>query len=199
MTGPDGEKARGWWTVTAVDPPHRLEFDDGFASEDGEPDPALGATHGVVTFEAVDGGTRMTTVSTFESADQLEQMSAMGMEEGMREAMGQIDGILAEETPDTKGRLSHERLWVVDPMDGTKEFIKRNGEFTVNIALCEAGRPVLGVVAEEDPRIPRAALAAALSESGGTLHIVPGTGPTYSRNLPEVGKAVVRFLQECSS
>jgi uncharacterized protein YndB with AHSA1/START domain len=99
MTGPGGEKARGWWTVTAVDPPHRLEFDDGFASEDGEPDPALGATHGVVTFEAVDGGTRMTTVSTFESADQLEQMSAMGMEEGMREAMGQIDGLLAGAVP----------------------------------------------------------------------------------------------------
>lgn len=95
MTGPDGEKARGWWTVTAVDPPHRLEFDDGFAGEDGEPDPTLGATHGVVTFEALDGRTRMTTVSTFESADQLEQMSAMGMEEGMREAMGQIDALLA--------------------------------------------------------------------------------------------------------
>lgn len=95
MTGPDGEKARGWWTVTAVDPPHRLEFDDGFAGEDGEPDPTFGATHGVVTFEAVDGRTRMTTVSTFESAEQLEQMSAMGMEEGMRQAMGQIDGLLA--------------------------------------------------------------------------------------------------------
>jgi 3'(2'), 5'-bisphosphate nucleotidase len=38
------------------------------------------------------------------------------------------------------------RLWIVDPLDGTKEFIKRLGEFTVNIALVEAGRPVLGVV-----------------------------------------------------
>lgn len=38
------------------------------------------------------------------------------------------------------------RYWLVDPLDGTKEFIKRNGEFTVNIALIEAGRPVLGVV-----------------------------------------------------
>ncbi len=38
------------------------------------------------------------------------------------------------------------RLWVVDPLDGTKEFIKRNGEFTVNIALVEGGAPVLGVV-----------------------------------------------------
>ena len=39
-----------------------------------------------------------------------------------------------------------ERFFVIDALDGTKEFIKRNGEFTVNIALCEQGRPVLGVV-----------------------------------------------------
>lgn len=43
--------------------------------------------------------------------------------------------------PDARGRY-----WLVDPLDGTKEFIKRNGEFTVNIALIEQGRPVLGVV-----------------------------------------------------
>jgi len=36
--------------------------------------------------------------------------------------------------------------WIVDPLDGTKEFIKRNGEFTVNIALCKNGKPVLGVI-----------------------------------------------------
>ncbi len=39
------------------------------------------------------------------------------------------------------------RFWMVDPLDGTKEFVKKNGEFTVNIALIEEGRPVLGVVA----------------------------------------------------
>jgi 3'(2'), 5'-bisphosphate nucleotidase len=38
------------------------------------------------------------------------------------------------------------RFWLVDPLDGTKEFVSRNGEFTVNIALVEDGRPVLGVV-----------------------------------------------------
>ena len=38
------------------------------------------------------------------------------------------------------------RFWLIDPLDGTKEFIKRNGEFTVNIALIENGKPVLGVV-----------------------------------------------------
>jgi 3'(2'), 5'-bisphosphate nucleotidase len=56
------------------------------------------------------------------------------------------DGLLAEETPDTSGRLRHDRLWVVDPMDGTKEFIKRNGEFSVMIGLAIDGRATLGVV-----------------------------------------------------
>lgn len=43
-------------------------------------------------------------------------------------------------------RSGWELLWIVDPLDGTKEFIKRNGEFTVNVALVERGKPILGVV-----------------------------------------------------
>lgn len=43
-------------------------------------------------------------------------------------------------------RQSWRRLWIVDPLDGTKEFIKKNGEFTVNIALVEDGKPILGVI-----------------------------------------------------
>lgn len=43
-------------------------------------------------------------------------------------------------------RRQWQRYWLVDPLDGTKEFIKRNGEFTVNIALIEAGEPILGAV-----------------------------------------------------
>ncbi len=43
-------------------------------------------------------------------------------------------------------RRHWERFWLVDPLDGTKEFLKRNGEFTVNIALIEGTRPVLGVI-----------------------------------------------------
>lgn len=57
--------------------------------------------------------------------------------------------ILSEEGKDIayEGRLDWQQFWLVDPLDGTKEFIKRNGEFTVNIALIESGVPVLGVVA----------------------------------------------------
>jgi 3'(2'), 5'-bisphosphate nucleotidase len=55
--------------------------------------------------------------------------------------------VLAEESV-SAGRIPElgDRFFVVDPLDGTKEFLKRNGEFTVNIALVEGGRPVLGVV-----------------------------------------------------
>lgn len=55
--------------------------------------------------------------------------------------------VLSEEDPPTwEVRQTWGRYWLVDPLDGTKEFIKRNGEFTVNIALIENGKPVLGVV-----------------------------------------------------
>lgn len=56
--------------------------------------------------------------------------------------------ILSEEggIPDYETRQTWQRYWLVDPLDGTKEFINRNGEFTVNIALIEAGKPVLGAV-----------------------------------------------------
>ncbi|HEY0156296.1 MAG TPA: 3'(2'),5'-bisphosphate nucleotidase CysQ [Thermoanaerobaculia bacterium] len=54
--------------------------------------------------------------------------------------------IVSEETFDGSNVPSGEPFWLVDPLDGTKEFLKPSGEFTVNIALIEDGRPVLGVV-----------------------------------------------------
>lgn len=56
--------------------------------------------------------------------------------------------VLSEESAasDIDARRQWRRLWLVDPLDGTREFIKRNGEFTVNVALVEDGVPVLGVV-----------------------------------------------------
>jgi len=56
--------------------------------------------------------------------------------------------ILSEESEKIpyETRKQWTKFWLVDPLDGTKEFIKRNGEFTVNIALIENGKPILGVV-----------------------------------------------------
>jgi len=96
MTGPDGEKARGWWTVVAIDPPRSLAFDDGFSGDDGEQNTSMPVTRLEVTLEATETGTRMTTLSRFSSLEQLEQLLEMGMHEGMRQAMGQMDAILAE-------------------------------------------------------------------------------------------------------
>lgn len=54
--------------------------------------------------------------------------------------------ILSEEVKDDKSRRENEYCFIVDPLDGTKEFVKRNGQFTVNIALAYCQRPVVGVI-----------------------------------------------------
>lgn len=96
MTGPDGEKMHGWWTITSVEAPHSLELDDGFADDDGNPTGELGATHMAVALKAEAEQTRMTLLSTFASLEQLQAMLDMGMEEGLRLAVGQIEALLAE-------------------------------------------------------------------------------------------------------
>jgi len=67
--------------------------------------------------------------------------------DGLTELTPQLP-VLSEESAQTawSARSQWSRYWLVDPLDGTREFVKRNGEFTVNIALIEGHRPVLGVV-----------------------------------------------------
>lgn len=96
MTGPEGEKAHGYWRITAIDAPRQLEFDDGFADDDGEPLADDIPSRAVVTLDATGGKTRMTIVNQFASKEQLNKMLEMGMEEGMREALGQIDALLTK-------------------------------------------------------------------------------------------------------
>ncbi len=95
MTGPDGDTPRGWWRALDVDPPRRLEFENGFADSSGEPDPGMPVTVIRVTIEQhPPTGTRMTGVVTFPSPEAMEKILSMGMEEGMAAAMGQMDGLL---------------------------------------------------------------------------------------------------------
>ncbi len=54
--------------------------------------------------------------------------------------------ILSEETKDTFERLNKQRVWIIDPLDGTREFIKKNGEFSIMVALVEKNKPILGIV-----------------------------------------------------
>jgi uncharacterized protein YndB with AHSA1/START domain len=95
MTGPAGETPRGWWRIDAIDKPRRLDFANGLAGDDGEPMPEVAPMPGYVTFEATSGGTRMTAVTRFVSPEQMETMLAMGMQEGMTQAVGQIDALLS--------------------------------------------------------------------------------------------------------
>jgi uncharacterized protein YndB with AHSA1/START domain len=98
MTGPEGDRHGGWWRVTNADPPHRLQFEDGFADGDGAPDLSMPTTTAEVTIEAADAGTtRMTLLSRFPSREALEQMAAMGMVEGLTGAVSQIDALLREQ------------------------------------------------------------------------------------------------------
>lgn len=96
MTGPEGDQPRGWWRVIAVEAPHRLEFEDGFADDAGNPNPEMPTMIIRVTLaERAGGGTRVTIATKFPSVEAMEQLIAMGMEEGMAAAMGQMDGLLA--------------------------------------------------------------------------------------------------------
>ena len=63
------------------------------------------------------------------------------------------DGILAEESVDNEQRLEKDRVWLIDPMDGTKNFINRDGDFAVQIGLAVGGESVLGVVYQPVRRV----------------------------------------------
>ena len=97
MTGPAGDQPRGYWDIDEVDPPRSLVFRDGFANDDGTPNTAFPQAVGHVTITEIGGGrTRMSIHSLFPSTEAMEQVLAMGMEEGLTQAVGQIDAILAE-------------------------------------------------------------------------------------------------------
>lgn len=113
--------------------------------------------------------------------------------------------ILSEESAaiDTAERLSWPRFWLVDPLDGTKEFIKRNGEFTVNIALIEQHQPVLGVVLipVEDRCYYAARGYGAFCRSGSTeAHLISVSQPCHDPvrvvgSRSHAGAAQQRFLE----
>jgi uncharacterized protein YndB with AHSA1/START domain len=97
MTGPEGDQPKGYWDIVEVSPPNGLEFTDGFANADGSPNTELPQNSARVRIEEVGAGrTRMSIETEFPSTEAMEQVLAMGMEQGLTEAIGQIDAILAE-------------------------------------------------------------------------------------------------------
>jgi uncharacterized protein YndB with AHSA1/START domain len=98
MTGPEGDEAHGYWEIVEADAPRRLVFRDGFANADGTPNSDLPLNEARVSIAEIgEGRTRMTIQTIFPDAAAMEQLIAMGMEEGLNEAVGQIDAILAED------------------------------------------------------------------------------------------------------
>lgn len=83
------------------------------------------------------------------------------------------DAILCEEAVDSPARLDAQRLWMVDPLDGTKEFLAQNGEFSVMIGLAVGGEPVVGVVYLPSQK----RLYAAISGAGAWLETDGGVRP----------------------
>lgn len=112
---------------------HELETAGRLAREAGR---AAFAFYGAVVAEWNEAGSPVT------AADRASNELIVA---GLREAFP-ADAILSEELEDDTRRFEHERVWIVDPLDGTKEFLAQNGEFAVMIGLAVRGEAVLGAV-----------------------------------------------------
>lgn len=95
MTSPEGEKFAGYWEIVTVDEPAGFTFDDGFAHLDFTPNTEMPVSRNEFRFVARDGGTRATYVSTYATADALQQVLDMGVVEGASSAINQIDALIS--------------------------------------------------------------------------------------------------------
>lgn len=131
MKGPDGETHGGYWEWRSVVPLQSFEVRDGFTTPDGEPDSALPSMRMRFAFEETEHGSRVTTTSYFDSLADLEKLLDMGMEDGMREAMGQMDAVLADLTSFAAGKattaqiLSDSQVRISRVIRGTVEQVWR--------------------------------------------------------------------------
>lgn len=97
MTGPEGDQPWGRWDVKTVEKPNLIEIEDSFAEEGGERNTDMPSGQMRVVIEEIDGSpgrTRMSIAQVSPSAEALQEMLEMGMEEGMKQALGQVDALL---------------------------------------------------------------------------------------------------------
>lgn len=104
MTGPEGERAAGYWRYEAVERYQRIEVVDGFTRDDGSPNDDMPTIRVRFDFESTGDGSRFVAVSSFADVASMEQLVAMGMMEGMQAAMGQMDAVLADLAAFAAGR-----------------------------------------------------------------------------------------------
>lgn len=110
MTAPDGTQHHGWWRFLAIEPYRRIELEDGFANGDASKNDGLPVMRMTFNFESTATGSRFTGVTYFGSIADMEAMVKMGMLEGMRSAMSQIDGVLADLASFAAGRATDATL-----------------------------------------------------------------------------------------
>jgi uncharacterized protein YndB with AHSA1/START domain len=102
MTGPGGERSRGWWRVTSVNPPRSLEFTDGFAHQDGTPNAEMPTTAVQLRLTEQDGGTRMELRFIFGSREHMAQLERWGAFEVFPQSVGQMEALLAADAADLR-------------------------------------------------------------------------------------------------
>ncbi|BDZ39743.1 SRPBCC family protein [Microbacterium suwonense] len=120
MTGPHGETSRAYWEFLEIEEPHRFSVLDGFSDENGVPNGDMPAMRMDFTFESVGEGTRMVTSSRFDSLEALQTVLDMGVVEGTRMAMSQIDAVLRDLREYAQGKGTQ-----VELMDDTHVRITR--------------------------------------------------------------------------
>jgi uncharacterized protein YndB with AHSA1/START domain len=120
MTGPDGNTSHGWWRFLAVEPGRRFEVEDGFADEEGRPDESMPTMRMVFTFEPTASGSRFTCVTSFPSLAAMERLVEMGMMEGLRSALGQLDDVLTD-----LASFAADRVATAQVLDDTRVRISR--------------------------------------------------------------------------
>jgi uncharacterized protein YndB with AHSA1/START domain len=96
MTGPDGNASRGMFRILAIEPYAFFEAQDVFTDDTGQVNTDMPSMRMRFTFEATEGGSRFTSVTWFTSLETMEQLVNMGMVEGTKSAMSQIDDVLTD-------------------------------------------------------------------------------------------------------
>lgn len=96
MTGPQGEVSHGYWEWLSVEPATSFEILEGFSDETGRPNREMPTMRMVFAFASTTTGSQLTTTTHFNTADELAQLLDMGMEQGLRQAMEQMDDVLAD-------------------------------------------------------------------------------------------------------
>lgn len=110
MTGPDGTQSRGWFRFLSVEPYRSFEVEDGFADEHGVPNESMPTMRMIFTFEATESGSRFRSTTFFASLESMETLVQMGMMEGMKSAMSQIDATLTDLASFAIGRATEAQL-----------------------------------------------------------------------------------------